>query len=241
MTLVVQKEVPSIIIITALLCAFCFFAGSRIKKADPYEKPKGIVFAALWLIEWVDGTVESMMGKGSVKAFGPYIGSLAMYLICANLSGLFGFNTPTMNLSVTLSLALITWALIQWATVKSNGVGGYVKGLFEPIPLLFLGNLIGKFSPLISLSMRLFGNILSGSIIMKLLYKATGALSATIFPFLGGFDPIGPLIGSVLHLYFDLFSGFLQMYLFIMLTMVFTGTRVPEKATPSVQPTTEGE
>ena len=50
-----------------------------------------------------------------------------------------------------------------------------------------------------------------------------------------------PLIGSVLHLYFDLFSGFLQMYLFIMLTMVFTGTRVPEKATPSVQPTTEGE
>ena len=136
MTLVVQKEVPSIIIITALLCAFCVFAGSRIKKADPYEKPKGIVFAALWLIEWVDGTVESMMGKGNVKAFGPYIGSLAMYLICANLSGLFGFNTPTMNLSVTLSLASITWALIQWATLKANGVGGYVKGLFEPIPLL---------------------------------------------------------------------------------------------------------
>ena len=230
MTLVVQKEVPSIIIITALLCAFCVFAGSRIKKADPYEKPKGIVFAALWLIEWVDGTVESMMGKGNVKAFGPYIGSLAMYLICANLSGLFRFNTPTMNLSVTLSLALITWALIQWATVKSNGVGGYVKGLFEPIPLLFLGNLIGKFSPLISLSMRLFGNILSGSILMSLVYTACSALSNAVLGWTGiNFNVFGVVLAPVLHAYFDVFAGFIQMYIFISLTMALVSNELDDE------------
>lgn len=230
MTLVVQKEVPSIIIITALLCAFCVFAGSRIKKADPYEKPTGIVFAALWLIEWVDGTVESMMGKGNVKAFGPYIGSLAMYLICANLSGLFGFNTPTMNLSVTLSLALITWALIQWATVKSNGVGGYVKGLFEPIPLLFLGNLIGKFSPLISLSMRLFGNILSGSILMSLVYTACSALSNLVLGWTGlNFNIFGVVLAPVLHAYFDVFAGFIQMYIFISLTMALVSNELDDE------------
>ena len=230
MTLIIQKEVPSILIITALLCGLCVFAGSKIKKADPYGKPTGIVFAALWLIEWVDGTVESMMGKANVKAFGPYIGSLAMYLTCANLSGLFGFNTPTMNLSVTLSLALITWALIQWATLKSNGVGGYIKGLFEPIPLLFLGNLIGKFSPLISLSMRLFGNILSGSILMSLVYTACSALSNLVLGWTGlDFNIFGVMLAPVLHAYFDVFAGFIQMYIFISLTMALVSNELDDE------------
>ncbi len=65
---------------------------------------------------------------------------------------------------------------------------------------------------------------------MSLYYSATGALAAKITPFLQGIDIFGPIIGSVLHLYFDLFAGFLQMYIFIMLTMVFTGTRIPESA-----------
>ena len=76
---------------------------------------------------------------------------------------------------------------------------------------------------------------------MGLLYSATSALSNTLFPFLNGLNIIGPIFGSVLHLYFDLFAGFLQMYLFIMLTMVFTGTRIPEEAKNKVKVNKEGE
>lgn len=229
MTLTVQKEVPSIIIITALLCILCVYAGSRIRKADPYEKPTGIVFAALALIEWIDGMVASTVRPACVEKLGPYIGSLAMYLVCANLSGLFGFNTPTMNLSVTLALALITWFLIQAATFKANGFLGYFKGLFEPVPFLFLGNVIGKFSPLISLSMRLFGNILAGSILMSLIYTATGGLSNLILGWTGiDFNVLGVFLAPLFHAYFDVFAGFIQMYIFISLTMAFVSNELDD-------------
>lgn len=222
MTLSIQKEIPSILIITALLCALCVYAGKRIKAANPYEKPTGIVFGALWFVEWVDGMVATVVRPSYVERMGPYIGSLTLYLLVCNLSGLFAFNAPTMNLSVTLSLALITWVLIQHAAFKTNGILGYFKGLFEPIPILVLGNAIGKFSPLISLSMRLFGNILSGSILLSLIYTACGALSTVLIGWTGfDFNFVGVIVAPVFHAYFDVFAGFIQMYIFISLTMAF--------------------
>jgi len=230
MTLTIQKEVPSILIITALLCMLCVYAGNKIKKADPYEKPTGIVFAGLWFVEWADGLVASTVRPSYVERFGPYIGSLTMYLLCANLSGLFGFNAPTMNLSVTLTLALITWVLIQAAAFKTNGVLGYFKALFEPLPFLAIGNIAGKFSPLISLSMRLFGNILSGSILMTLIYAATNALSEAILGWVGfDFNVFGVVIAPVFHAYFDVFAGFIQMYIFISLTMAFVANELGDE------------
>ena len=230
MTLTVQKEIPSIIIITALLCALCVYAGKKIREADPYAKPTGIAFCAMWFVEWIDDMVKTVVRPSYVKLMGPYIGSIAMYLLCANLSGLFAFNAPTMNLSVTLSLALITWVLIQRAAFKTVGVGGYVKGLFEPIPLLALGNIAGKFAPLISMSMRLFGNVLSGSIIMTLIYTATGALSGLVLGWFGSiFNVFGIAIAPVFHAYFDVFSGLIQMYIFISLTMAFVSNELGDE------------
>ncbi|MBE6479668.1 MAG: F0F1 ATP synthase subunit A [Olsenella sp.] len=230
MSLVIQKEVPSIIIITGLLCALCVYAGGKIRQADPYEKPTGIVFGALWLIEWVDGMVASVVRPTYVERMGPYIGTLALYLVCANLSGLFAFNAPTQNLSVTLSLGVITWVLIQRAAFKTNGVLGYFKGLFEPIPLLALGNIVGKFSPLISMSMRLFGNVLSGSIIMSLIYTGCNVLSDLLLGWLGlPFNVFGVVLAPVFHAYFDVFSGFIQMYIFISLTMAFVSNELGDE------------
>ena len=228
MSVVIQKEIPSILIITVLLCVLCVVAGKKIKAADPYEKPKGLVFAALYLVEWIDGMVKEIMGEKSVKRMGPYIGSLALYLACANLSGLFGFNTPTMNLSVTLSLAFITWVLIQRAALKSSGVGGYLHGLIEPFPFMVAGNFISKFTPLVSLSMRLFGNILSGSIMMSLVYTATSKVSDLLIGKLVHFNIVGVILAPILHAYFDVFSGLIQMYIFISLTMALVANEAGE-------------
>jgi F-type H+-transporting ATPase subunit a len=110
--------------------------------------------------------------------------------------------------------------MIYYAGVKFSGIG-YFKGLLEPMPLLLPLNIIGELAKPISLSFRPFGNILGGAVIMALLYQFLGYLS-TMIPGVG--IPFGQLLIPVpLHLYFDLFAGLLQSFIFIMLTMVFVG------------------
>jgi len=101
-------------------------------------------------------------------------------------------------------LALITFILTTLEGFKSKGVFGYVKGFFEPLPFMAPLNIIGAITNPISLAFRLFGNILGGMVVMALIYSAA---------------PI--LIPIPLHFYFDIFSGLLQTFIFVMLTMTF--------------------
>jgi len=235
MTLTIQKEVPSIIIITVLLCILCVLMGKAIKKfaqKDVCAKPTGLAFLGLWLVDTIDGMVKDNMGQRNVEKFGPYIGSIAMYILVANLSGLFGFNTPTCNLSVTLALASITWILIEHYSLKSNKLGGYLHAFIEPMPFFLVGNVFGKFAPLLSLSLRLFGNILSGTIIMSLLYTATSSLLSLLLSKVGltsVFNALGVVIAPIFHAYFDVFSGCIQMYIFISLTMALINNEMEEE------------
>ena len=231
MSIKIQQEVPAIILLTALLCIFSVILGKKMRKfaeTDVFAKPTGLVFVGLTIVELIEGMVSGVMGKKSVQKYGAYICTLAMYLLCANLSGLFGFSTPTMNLSVNLALAGITWLLIEGTNLKTNGVGGYLHSLIEPMPFFIFGNIISKFSPLVSLSMRLFGNILSGSILMSLVYMATGNLSNLLLGWIGDFNIFGILLAPILHIYFDVFSGCIQMYIFVSLTMAFVGNQLGE-------------
>ena len=230
-SITLQEHVPVIIGITIVICAFVLYASHKIDTADPLGEPKGIVLLCVMFVQWVDGMVADIVSEDYVDRMGPFVGTLASYILVSNYIGLLGLPNPTLNFSVTLAITLVAWCIFQATDIRYLGVGGYFKSFFEPMFLFVISNVFSVLSPLISMSMRLFGNILSGSIIMSLFYKATGALSTALFPFLHGIDLIGPIFGSILHLYFDLFSGFLQMYLFIMLVMVFTGTRVPEKDT----------
>lgn len=172
--------------------------------------------------------VEDTMGKETVKRMPnvvPYIGSLFLFFAVSNLIGLLGFRSPTTDLDTTLAWSLITFVMIYYAGVKFNGPG-YFKGLLEPNPLLLPLNLIGELAKPVSLSFRPFGNILGGAVIMALLYDFLGYLS-TLIP--GVTIPFGQLIIPVpLHLYFDIFAGLLQSFIFIMLTMVFVGSAATE-------------
>ena len=134
-----------------------------------------------------------------------------LYLICANLSGLIGFDGPTSNYSITLAITLITFGLIQWNALKKKGGFTYIKDIVWPPT-----NIPGVLSPLISLSMRLFGNIMSGTILMGLVYSLTGWISSFIIPF----NFLGPVIAPVLHAYFDVFSGCIQTLVFVTLSSI---------------------
>lgn len=167
------------------------------------------------------GLIHSNMGDDIEKRMPnifPYIGSLFLFFVCSNLIGLLGFKSPTTDVDTTLAWALITCFLIYYEGVKAKGPG-YFKGLLEPVPLLLPLNIVGEFARPISLTFRPFGNILGGTVIMGLLYQLLAFISSLIpnvsIPFLQLLIPVP------LHLYFDLFAGCLQAFIFIMLTMVF--------------------
>ncbi len=155
------------------------------------------------------------MGEDKIR-FAPYIGTLMMYLAFANLAGLLAVRPPTADLNTTLALALMTFFLIHFNGLRSKGLLGYLKGFIEPFPMLLPINILGELATPISLSFRLFGNIVGGMIIMSLIYTALGG-ALTI----GGIGFLQLGIPAVLHVYFDLFSGLLQTFIFAMLSMIF--------------------
>lgn len=205
--------------IMAALAIASYFLTRNLKKVPTSKSQILLESAVMTLVK----LVTENMGEKTVKKMPnmiPYIGSLFLFFACSNLIGLLGFRSPTTDIDTTLAWALITFFMIYYAGIKASGLS-YFKGLLEPIPVLLPLNIIGEIAKPISLTFRPFGNILGGSVIMALLYQFLGWVS-TLIP--GITIPIGQLVIPVpLHLYFDLFAGVLQAFIFVMLTMVFVG------------------
>ena len=184
----------------------------RLKLKDTEGKPSGLQNVAELIVEMLDVMVKGSMGR-SAKRYRNYIGVLFLFVLFSNISGLLGFRPPTADYGVTFPLGIITFILVQYNNIKWNKIGAFTD-LFKPIPILFPINLIGEIAVPFSMSLRVCGNVVSGTVIMGLIY---GLLSkvAILWP-------------GVLHVYFDLFSGAIQAYVFCMLTMVFISQKIPE-------------
>jgi F-type H+-transporting ATPase subunit a len=229
MDLVLQKTVISILIVTAFCAALVFLFYSRLKKFDPLSEPKGLVLAAMMGVEYVEKMLRQATNEKITQQLGPYIASVMVYVFFANISGLFGIDPPTSNYSVTLALAAITCVLIEHYAIEFNGWKNYIKGLFEPLAPFVVMNLISKLGHLLSLSLRLFGNIISGSILMSVIYQMFAMLSSLV-PVVGKVNFFGLIVCPFLHMYFDLFTGFMQSYLFSTLSVAFIGNELPSDA-----------
>ncbi len=209
--IIVPDTIVNVWIVVILLIIFAFVVNNKIKKANVDEIPSNFLNVVELLVEAAEGLVKTTMGPQNIN-FAPYFLTIIVFLLVANLFGLLGFSPPTSDYSVTFSLALITFVLTQyWKFRNSNGLFGYLKGFTEPMVLLTPLNIIGELANPISLSFRLFGNIMSGGIIMALIYQAAGL--------------VAPVIAAPLHAYFDVFSGVLQTFIFTMLSMIFIGGR----------------
>ena len=222
-----QIEIITILIVMAMVFAFLFAVNRAIKKADPLAKPKGLLLIGLIYYKMMTNFVTGNMGKKATKHYAPYIAAIAMFMFISNILGLIALPSPTANFSVTLTLALITWILIQSTKIRVNGIKGYLHGFIEPFPPFIIMNVFGLIAPLISMSLRLFGNITSGSVLMMLFYTFTQWLSTTLLR-LEFLNVFGILIAPFLHAYFDVFAGFIQTYIFISLTTIFIGIEMPQ-------------
>jgi len=201
----------SLLIVCVALIVFALIIRLKLKDTD--EKPGGLQNAVEYVVETLDKMVQGSMGKNAPK-YRNYIGTLFLFLLVSNISGLVGLRPPTADYGVTFPLGVITFILIQYNNIRWNKFGA-VKELFQPIPVLFPINLIGELAVPFSVSLRLFGNVVSGTVIMALIYGLLNKF-AILWP---GF----------LHAYFDIFSGAIQTYVFCMLTMVFITQKIPDK------------
>lgn len=230
-TFVIQTVVPVIIGITIFLCLLFKWFNKKLVEYNPLDKPTIPVLLCIEVVTFIEGMILDIDGKRSVDKLAPYLGSIAIYIPLAEWVSLLGFDSPAANWSVTLVLALITYIMIQRSDIKHNGIKSFAHSFIEPIFLFLIPNIFGNLAPLLSMSLRLFGNNISGTIIMGLLYDLGNTISGAFWSIFGLnniFNFVGPVIAAPLHCYFDLFSGFIQMYIFIMLTMVFIGNTIPE-------------
>lgn len=229
----VQSDVFTIVLVTILLGSLSVWLGKKIEKVDPFAKPSGIIVPVIWFVEMIHKNVVENVGEKIAQELTPYILTIAVYIFTSNIISLFGLPSPTANLSVTLLLAIITWVLIQITEFKYQGVKAYFHSFLEPFAVMLPMNIIGKFSILISMSMRLFGNILCGSMLMSLIYSFAQYLSNLLVGWLvpSGqvFNFMALIIAPVLHAYFDVFAGFIQTLVFVTLTMVLIGNDIPDE------------
>jgi len=191
-------------IIMAVAFAVCYLLTRNMKKQPGKAQVIGET-----IVTAMDSLVSQNMGKDKMK-FVPYMLSLMMFLVFANTCGLYGLRAPTGDLSFVLSLALVTFCMIEIFTWKSRGPKGYFEEFIEPFPFMLPINIIEKISRPISMTFRMFGNLTGGIIIMLLVYEG-----------LSGLTYLGLIIPIPLHFYFDIFVGALQAFIFTMLTMVF--------------------
>lgn len=197
-------------IITLLIMIFALVVNHKIKNVSEDSEPGLIQNIAEIIVEMLDNMVQGIMGSKAGK-FVNYIITLFIFVLLCNLSGLLGLRPPTADYGVTLPLGLITFGLIQFNAIKQNKMGHF-KSMFEPIWFLFPINIIGEFAVPLSLSLRLFGNVMSGTVLMGLIY-------GLVKPFTIGWP-------AVLHVYFDIFSGCIQAYVICMLTMVYITDKI---------------
>ncbi|MCI8382866.1 MAG: F0F1 ATP synthase subunit A [Lachnospiraceae bacterium] len=203
-TLWITTSHVCIAVVFLVLLLFIFAANRAIKKGT--EIPTGFQNVVELIVEKLDGMVGSTMGA-SAPAFRNYIGTIFIFILVCNISGLFGLRPPTADYGTTLALGLMTFTLITFNKFKHKGAKGVLKGLCDPWPIWAPINVIGDVAVPISLSLRLFANVLSGVVMMALIYGLLGWI-AVIWP-------------AALHVYFDLFSGCIQTYVFCMLTMTY--------------------
>ena len=155
------------------------------------------------IVTKITGMVEGMVGEDG-KRYVTYLATVLIYVVIANICGIFGFKSPTKDLNVTIALAVMSIILIEYAGIHRKGVGKWLHSFIEPVPIIAPINILELFIRPLSLCMRLFGNILGAFVIMELL-----KLVVPIF------------VPAVFSLYFDFFDGAIQAYVFVFLTSLF--------------------
>lgn len=205
------------LIITAFIGIVLIIVGARVSRLKTSEVPGGFTLVIVTLVEMINNNQREFFTKHWSK-FTPLLLTIVIYLGFANTAALAGLNAPLSNLNVALSFSAFAFLSIQISALVLRGPLTRAKDLMDPHPAFLAINLIGEMSTPFAMGLRLFGNLVSGSIIAIFLYAVLGALSNVL-----------AIIGGVfLHGIFDIFFGLVQAYVYYMLLTIFLSMAVEE-------------
>lgn len=221
---VTESQINSALVLIVVLGA-CLYLTHGLKEHIELKRQH---FAEL-IVQKVDGLVSENMG-GYFMGFAPFIVAIMALSACSSLLSLFGLYPPTSDINIVGGWAILVFILITYYKLKAGPLC-YLKGFAEPVALLAPINMISELATPVSMAFRHYGNVLSGTVISVLLASALGGLSSMLLSWLPGFLADIPLfqigIPAVLSVYFDVFSGCLQAFIFAMLTMMYVSGGFP--------------
>lgn len=221
---ITEAQINSWLVLITLV-SLCLYLTHGLSVRTPTKRQ----LLAEWIVEKVEGLVKDGMGE-IFMGFSPFIAAILGLSAFSSLLSLTGLFPPTSDLNVVTGWAILVFALITYYKMKCGPLY-YLKGLTEPVAVLTPINLIGEFATPISMAFRHYGNVLSGTVIATLLAAGLQGATSLLLGWLPGvlgeipFLQIG--IPAVLSIYFDVFSGCLQAYIFAMLTMMYVSGAFP--------------
>ena len=220
---ITEAQINSWLVMISLL-GLCLFVTHGLRTRDISVRQH----LAEWVVEKVDGLVKDGMGEYFMN-FSAFIASILALSGFSSLMSLFGLFPPTSDINVVAGWAVLVFILITSYKLKAGPVT-YLKNLADP-PLLAPLNVISEVATPISMAFRHYGNVLSGVVISVLVASGLQGLTHLLLGWLPGFLGEIPFfqigIPAVLSIYFDVFSGCLQAYIFAMLTMMYVSGGFP--------------
>ena len=221
-----QPQIVSITIVCLILIVFSLTYFFHLQKQKIDVAPSGFVLLVQIYISFIRNLIVEIFGiKGEkMTAFFLYLFS---YICISNLIGIVGLSNPTSSLTTTLSLGLMMWFGVFFVGFKYQKIS-YLKNFCcclkiknKKIPLMINPlEVVSCVSPLISISLRLWGNIFAGGLILSLWFYFTNHIFEKV-PIIGIINILGGLTVAPLHAYFDLLCGIIQTLVFVLLTMVY--------------------
>lgn len=193
-------------IIMAILTvlSICLVRNLKVENIDRKQLALELVIGGIY------NFFEGIVGKQG-RRYIPYLISVGLYIAVANLIGLVGFKPPTKDLNVTVALAVMSIVLIEYAGIHQRGMKGWLKSFAEPMAIIAPINVLEIFIRPLSLCMRLFGNVLGSFVVMELIKII-----------------VAPIIPIAFSVYFDIFDGLIQAYVFVFLTSLFMKEAIEE-------------
>jgi F-type H+-transporting ATPase subunit a len=218
-------------IVMLLITGLCIWL-TRDLKVENISKRQAL---AEMLVDMANKFVVGNMGE-KFRYMIPFVAALFATSVVSNLISLIGLRSPTADLSTEAAWAVVVFIMITAQKIKTNGVGGYLKGFTTPIPVMTPFNILSELATPISMACRHFGNILSGVVINALIYAALAVASSALLRLLPGIvgDVLSKIpildvgIPAITSVYFDWFSGIMQAFIFCMLTVMYIANAAEE-------------
>lgn len=221
---ITESQVNTWLIMISLFFLCLFLTHGLTEKCESKRQA-----LAEWIVEKTDELVHENMGE-YFKAFSPFVCGILALSVFSSLSSMLGIFPPTSDINVVAGWALIVFILITYYKLK-GGFLNYLKSFTEPVAVLTPFNIISEFATPVSMSFRHYGNVLSGSVISTLVATGLQGLSHLLLSWIPGKLGEFPLfqigLPAFLSLYFDIFSGCMQAFIFAMLTMLYVAGAFP--------------